>query len=222
MSAAATLTLVRHGRTAANVERVWHGSIDTPLDELGREQARRLGAWLRAERADAAAVYASPLRRARDTAAAIGAALGRSVVLEPDLAEFTLGAWEGRSYRDLHRTERMWQRMAEDPDFAPPGGESPRAVATRVEGALRRIAAAHRGARAVVVSHGGALTLALGLLLDGRPNAWSRVADNASVSELVLEPAPRLLSFNETLHLGELAEEGGEAFGIKIRRELVG
>jgi broad specificity phosphatase PhoE len=217
----AILTLVRHGQTAANVERVWHGSIDTPLSEVGRAQAQRVGVHLAATRTDVVALYASPQSRAQDTAREIAATMSLEVRSDEDLVEFSLGEWEGRTYRDLHHVEGMWQRMVDDPDYAPPGGESPRGVASRVERALRRIARAHPRERAVVVSHGGALNLGLGLVLDGQPNSWSRVVDNCRVSELTLEPEPRLLSFNETGHLGDVAEAGGSFVG-KLRKELIG
>ena len=163
--------------------------------------ARRVAAWLAVHHKDAAALYASPLSRALHTAQAISDALALDVREERDLAEYCLGDWEGRRYSDLHKTERMWERMGEDPDYAPPGGESPRRVATRVANALRRIAAAHAGERVITVSHGGAMTLGLGLLLDGVANAWTRILENCSVSELVLEPEVRLLSFNRVEHL---------------------
>lgn len=220
MGQPAILTLVRHGQTAANVDRVWHGSIDTPLSGVGRDQARRLGAHLAAMHRDVTAVYASPLSRARDTALAIASTFSLEVRSDHDLAEFSLGEWEGRTYADLHHAEGMWQRMGDDPDYAPPGGESPRGVAMRVERALRRIAHTHAGSRVVVVSHGGALNLGLGLVLDGQPNSWSRVVDNCSVTELVLEPVPRLLSFNLTSHLGDVAE-GGRSWVERLRQELL-
>jgi broad specificity phosphatase PhoE len=201
MPAPAIVTIVRHGQTAANLEKVWHGSIDTPLTDTGREQARRVAAWLSVHHKDAAALYASHLTRALHTAREIADALTLDVREERDLAEYCLGDWEGRRYSDLHRTERMWERMGADPDYAPPRGESPRQVATRVANALRRISAAHAGERVIAVSHGGAMTLGLGLLLDGVANAWTRILENASVSELVLEPEPRLLSFNRVEHL---------------------
>jgi broad specificity phosphatase PhoE len=56
----------------------------------------------------------------------------------------------------------------------------------------------------VVVSHGGALTLGLGLLVDNDPWAWRRVMDNCAISELSLEPEPELISFNITGHLAEI------------------
>jgi broad specificity phosphatase PhoE len=214
------LTLVRHGQTRANVEGVWHGSIDTPLTDLGREQAQRVAAHAGERFADARRIYASPLARAHDTARAIASRLSLSISVDADLSEFGLGDWEGRLYSDLHRVEKMWHRMGEDPDFAPPGGESTRQVATRMVAALRRIEQEARGERAIVVSHGGALTLALALLLDGTPNGWSRVVDNCSVSELVLEPEPELLSFNATSHLGDAAE--GRGAGNTIVSQLLG
>lgn len=195
------LTLVRHGETAANLEKVWHGSIDTPLTPRGADQARRVAEYVNATRADARAIYASPLTRTRLTAAEIGAALGLPVRIEPDLAELHLGDWEGRSYRELFLVEKMWDRMRDDPDFAAPGAESARGVARRVAAALRRIAAAHAGERVIAVSHGGALSLGLGFLLDGEPNVWTRVLDNCAVCDLAIGPDVELLSFNLTEHL---------------------
>ena len=91
--------------------------------------------------------------------------------------------------------------MREDPDFAPHGGESPRQVVERFVGTLRAIALRHSGERVVIVTHGAALSMALGALLEGDYSKWSRVIDNCAVSELVLEPAPSLLLFNHVDHL---------------------
>jgi probable phosphoglycerate mutase len=200
-----TLTIVRHGQTPANTEGVWHGSIDTELTVLGERQAERVALHLARTRGDSSAVYASTLTRARRTAAPIAARLGLQVHTDAGLCEYDLGAWEGRSYAELTREHRLFERMSADPDWRPGGGESARGVATRVASSLAAIAARHAGERVVVVTHGGALTLSLGLLLDRDPSAWRRVMDNAAVSELHLEPEPRLLRFNETHHLAGLA-----------------
>lgn len=203
------LTLVRHGETEANVKGVWHGSTDGELTPRGRRQAELVARHLATSRGDARAVYASPLLRACDTAAAIAAALDRSVELDDCLREYHLGDWEGRTFRELARVERLFERMQADPDWAPGGGESARQVAERFAGALEGIAARHPGERVVVVGHGGALTLALGLLLDRDYSTWRRVMDNCAVSDLVLAP-PKLLSFNEVAHLEILDEEPSE------------
>jgi probable phosphoglycerate mutase len=195
------LTLVRHGETAANLDGVWHGSIDTQLTDRGRRQAERVASFLAARHQDATALYSSHLTRARDTAGAIAAQLGLVPMIDKDLAEYDLGSWEGLSYAELHKTHRLWDRMKEDPDFAPHGGESPRQVTERITGSLRRIAAQHPGERAIVVVHGGALSMALAAILDGDYTQWKRVMQNCAVSELVLEPEPALLSFNLIEHL---------------------
>ena len=195
------LTLVRHGETAANSERVWHGSTDTPLTERGQAQAKRVGEYLGDTLGAAAAVYSSQLQRARHTAGAIAAALAVTSRVDEDLAEYHLGSWEGKTYRELYRSEAFFERIARDPDFAPPGAESPRQVATRVAEALRRIATAHSGDRVVLVTHGVALTLGLDWLLDRKLCTFAHVMDNCAVSELVLEPEPRLLRFNDSAHL---------------------
>lgn len=202
-----TLILVRHGETAANTSRVWHGSTNTPLSERGLAQARRVGVHLAEALAatPAAALYTSPLERAAHTAREIGAALGLEPSVDPDLAEYALGSWEGRAYQELLEAEDFWRRIRDDPDFAPDGGESVRQVATRFARALARIAAAHPGGRAVAVSHGGAISLGLGWLLEGRLSSWHRVMGNCAVTELVIHPAPRLLRFNAVEHLADLA-----------------
>jgi probable phosphoglycerate mutase len=197
----ALLTIVRHGETAANVDRVWHGSIDTELTARGIEQAERAARAVGALAPRASQLYASPLRRARDTAEAIGNVLGLRPLLEPGLAEYHLGELEGRPYTELIRDHQLFERMGREPDWQPGGGESPRQVATRGAEALRRIAARHPGERVVVVSHGGALTLTLSLLLDGDISKWSRVMDNCAITELELDPSPKLVSFNCVTHL---------------------
>ena len=88
------LTLVRHGETSANIDGVWHGSIDTPLTRRGHEQASRVAAYAAETCCDAVALYSSPLQRARDTAGAIGELLNLEVRSDPDLAEYDLGSWE--------------------------------------------------------------------------------------------------------------------------------
>ena len=200
---AATLIVVRHGETSANLDGVWHGSTDTELTPRGRAQAERVAERLARECADAAAVYASDLRRARDTAHPIARALGLEVSTELGLREFDLGSWEGRTYRELHERHRLWDHMREDPHYAPHGGESPLRVAERITAALRRIALQHPDARVVVVGHGGALSLAFGLLLDGDYSRWRRVMDNCGISELTLEPLA-LLRLIDTAHLDAL------------------
>jgi broad specificity phosphatase PhoE len=201
MSTGSILTLIRHGETQANLDGVWHGSIDTPLTERGLLQAQRVARFAAEHLRQATALYASPLQRARLTAEAIAGGLELELCVDEGLVEYDLGEWEGKTYRDLFEEHKLWHHMKRDPDFAPHGGESPRQVAERITGALLRIAAAHPGERVIVVTHGGALSLGLAQLVDGDYTAWNRVMDNCAVSELAVHPVPQLLSFNRTEHL---------------------
>jgi probable phosphoglycerate mutase len=198
------LILVRHGETSANTDSVWHGSTDTPLSERGERQASRVARYLGEAFPDAAALYTSDLERARLTAEAIGEVLGLQQRLEEDLREYDLGSWEGKPYSELYHVHNLWHHIKTDPDFAPHGGESPRQVAMRLTAALRKIASDHPRERIVVVTHGGALSMAMGAILDGSYTKWRRVVANCAVSELVFEPRPELLSFDVTDHLEDL------------------
>jgi probable phosphoglycerate mutase len=198
------LILVRHGETAANIDQVWHGSIDTPLTPRGEQQAARVAERIQVDFPDATTIYSSDLQRARNTARAIHDRLGVEHHARADLREYDLGSWEGKTFAELHDELEFFHHIRSDPDFAPHGGESPHSVATRLSSALSRIAAAHPGERVVVVTHGGALSMAMGAILDGHYREWHAVMDNCAISELVFEPKPALLSFNRTEHLENL------------------
>jgi broad specificity phosphatase PhoE len=195
------LTLVRHGQTSANIDGVWHGSTNTPLTPHGRNQAAAAAAYIEAHHHPISGIYASPLDRAHHTAAAIATPLGLQPELDADLVEFDLGEWEGMSFQSLYNEMKLFDNMMADPDYREHGGESPKQVGERLVGALHRIAARHPGERVVVVTHGGALSIAFGLLLDNDYSSWNRMMKNCAISELVLEPRPELVSFNYTAHL---------------------
>ena len=93
-----TIVLVRHGETDWNRDNRFQGHADPPLNDTGREQARVLATELSTE--SFAAAYTSPLRRAAETAAILGAALGIDAVPDGSLMEVDVGSWSG-----LTRTE---------------------------------------------------------------------------------------------------------------------
>lgn len=197
----ALLTIVRHGQTSANVDGVWHGSINTPLTDHGRRQAAAVGSHIEANYRPVAHVYASHLDRAHHTAQAIADPLGLTPAIESDLAEYHLGDWEGMSFQRLHEEKQLFQNMRVDPHFAPHGGETPLEVGLRLAGALRSIAERHPGERVVVVSHGGALGIAFGVLLDDDYSRFDRMMKNCAISELSFAPRPELVTFNQIDHL---------------------
>ncbi|MHB8648584.1 MAG: histidine phosphatase family protein [Gaiellaceae bacterium] len=137
----ATLLLVRHGETDWNAAGRLQGHTDRPLNEHGRRQARALAERLAGE--GIAAVYASDLARARETAEIVAARLGLPVATDPDLREKNWGSWEG-----LTSEERLTVAFE---------GEATEAHRERMLRAVGRIAAAHPGGRILVVTHGGSL-----------------------------------------------------------------
>ena len=170
------LILVRHAETEANVNGVWQGSADAPLTERGWRQveatARRIAGLARERTVDA--FYVSPLPRAQSTAAAIAHALRREPRVDHALREFDLGDWEGRSFRELKESERLWERWAADPAFAPPNGESPRSFGERAVKAARRLAAAHAGETILIVTHGGFICHVLAYWIGDGFRDWRR------------------------------------------------
>ena len=155
------LIMIRHGVTAWNKERRFQGQIDIPLDDEGLRQAQLLGQSMAG--AALAAVYASDLTRARQTAEPLASAIGLPVVAEPGLRERHYGAFEGRTWDELQREHAAdfarWR--AREPDFSlPGGGETLLALHDRVETTMRALAARHPGASVVAVTHGGVLDCA--------------------------------------------------------------
>jgi broad specificity phosphatase PhoE len=144
--------LARHGQTAYNLEGRFQGQLPVPLDETGRAQAADL-----AERAATygfAALWCSPLLRARETADVIARRIGLEPREDARLMETDAGDWTDRSFAEIQAEapEQFAAFAAGDPSFAFPGGESFAEQEVRVSAALADI---ERGAlSALVVCHG--------------------------------------------------------------------
>ena len=93
------LLLIRHGRSTWNADKRIQGQADPPLDEVGREQARRLAERLRGD--PPVALYTSPLQRARETAEIVGQALDVPVVPDGRLKEYDVGAITGLTWEQV-------------------------------------------------------------------------------------------------------------------------
>ena len=86
------IILTSNGNTPWDKDKIFQGSKDIPLDDLGREEAWAVGKWLKDENIHA--VYTSPLSRARDTAIAIARHHNLEVLDLPGLAELSYGDWD--------------------------------------------------------------------------------------------------------------------------------
>ena len=148
------LHLVRHGESEANLERIFDGR-DRPLTEVGRRQAAAVAARLSSR--PLAALYASPYRRAQETASAVAAATGLRAVRERDIEEVRVGELAGRRDAEavavFSEVYGRWLAGDEDARFA--GGESFGEACQRVRRFLARVARRHAGDEVAAVSHGG-------------------------------------------------------------------
>lgn len=146
------LILIRHGETKYNRADVFRGHTDLQLDDQGRLQAEAAASYLRDLAFDN--FYASPLRRAVETAEAIAAPHGGTVVPLVDFIDVDYGKWSGKSVAEVMA---LWPREMEtwihDPEnLVFPHGESMREVWERVQGGLERLTDDNK-ARVLLVSH---------------------------------------------------------------------
>jgi broad specificity phosphatase PhoE len=194
------ITFARHGQTEANRRRLALGRADPPLTELGVQQAAALAQRLEATRS--AMVFTSPLRRARETAAPIAAALHAELVVDDRLIELDYGEWDGQSFPDLPQDELV--RWRNDPTFAPPGGESLRAVTQRIESFCTEVL---DGPNVIAVSHVSPIKAAVTWALDaGEELGWRMFLDVASITRIAgRDGEGSLVGFNETSHLLDLS-----------------
>jgi len=191
------LYLVRHGRIDAGEERFW-GQRDIGLSEAGRAQARCLNQRL--SREPFAAVYASDLSRAAETAKLVAAPPAQ---LRPALREMDFGEFSGMSYSEIKAgfpaaAPLLWNPP---PDWCFPGGESLEQVAARLAPFLDCLK--QRDESVLIVAHGGSLKVLLCLLL-GVPLGrwWQYRFDTASLSIVDIYSEGAILSqLNETSYL---------------------
>jgi broad specificity phosphatase PhoE len=179
------LFAVRHGATDYSRERRFAGSRDVPLTTDGRLQAEAVAQALAG--AGVAAVYTSPLERARVCAELIAKPHRLEARVEPDVREMAFGAWEGMTRDELAmRFPREAEAWRLTPHLVtPPGGETLGAVAARVRGTLDRLIAAHAGETAVLVAHAIVVRLiVLGALGLGPERLWVVDAWPGGITEI--------------------------------------
>ncbi len=168
--AASVVLLVRHGLTPTTGIKLPGRAPGLHLSDEGRRQAEAAAERIGKVAARIAAVYCSPITRARETAQPIGRAVKRALRIERDLADLDIGEWTGMSLKQAARRPE-WETVQRNPSsFRFPGGESFPEMQTRMTSALGRIVARHPGQIVVAVSHAdpikAAVAQALGTPLD--------------------------------------------------------
>jgi broad specificity phosphatase PhoE len=197
-----TVYVIRHGEADGNQDHRFIGQTQMELTEKGRRQAEAVAHRLREEPIQR--LLASDLNRAVQTLEPLSRSLGIEIETHSDLREINNGEWSGLLPTEIEAGwPTLWRAYTGGADVDRPGGETWRAVATRVIPVVRPLL--DEEGVSVVASHGGpSLILALwaaGIEVDG--NIFrSRLAalDNCSIT--VIDPGPRLVAFNDVGHLG--------------------
>ncbi len=165
--------MMRHGQTEHNAAELMAGSTDSPLTELGIEQARIAQRVIRDISPYPVKIFHSHLSRARDTASIVNEFLGVEMIEDPDLAEICAGDLEGRPWLECADIFDGWTQT--------PGGEHPDDFFARIKRAKKRALDETQGGSPLIVCHGGVMR-AFGAIHDADAPAIFR---NAHLYEFI-------------------------------------
>lgn len=200
MSRPPTLVLlVRHGTTPTTGKVLPGRARGLRLSDRGREQAVRAAERIN-ELGKVHAVYASPLERARETAAPIGRAVHKPVRIERGLLECDFGQWTGASLKRLMKKPE-WSIVQRTPSaFRFPDGESFMEMQTRIVDAVDTIRRRHPGKTVVCVSHADPIKAFVAYAMGTPLDLFQRIViSTCSVTAvLVGDGAPIVLTVNST------------------------
>lgn len=210
--------VVRHGETAWNADRRLQGHQDIPLNALGLAQADAAGRYLqqRHQQTPFAAIVSSDLIRARQTADAVGQALGMPVVANAALRERHYGQFEGQTPTEAEAGDPSAYAalVARDDLEAAPGAAEPlQGMQAPIEAFLADLAREYPDQAVVIVTHGGVLDIlyrrAMGRKLTGPRDA---PIPNAGLNWLDIEAADQglrwtMVAWGETKHLSDASRD---------------
>ncbi len=172
------ICLIRHGQTDWNLEKRLQGREDTPLNDAGREQSRQVAEYFaRAKEIgfSPAAVCASPLSRARDTAGFIAEALGLTATVCVNLNERDYGKLSGLTVEERRKLFPKGERDAGPVESVPE-------AASRMYRAFDDILEISGGKTVIAVSHGGIINSVFSRLSRGDIGTGKTLTQNCSVS----------------------------------------
>ncbi len=201
------LLFVRHGLTPTTGVELYGRRPGVHLSEAGTQQAQRAAERIAAGGRRVAAVYASPLERAQETAAPIAAALGRRVRTHDGLNEADMGRWTGRKLNQLRKLA-AWSQVQHYPSgFGFPDGETFREMQTRMAATASELAARHRGATVVAVSHADPIRALVADAMGTHLDLFQRIVVSPCSVTAILYTAdgPVVLATNSTSDLAALA-----------------
>jgi len=207
------LIIIRHCETAWNVNEVFRGRLDIPLNEKGFTQADLLETYLADKKLEA--IYSSPLQRARQTAAPLARSRRLEAYVEPKLIDLDFGTWQGLSLSEVEqRSGKLYQEWQEHPERVRfPGGEGLEEVRERASGLAADVMKKHEG-NVVLVSHRVVNRVLICALL-GLDNShfWNIRQDNGGITVFQCKGGRSVLvSHNDTSYLRPLDNQGRSDF----------
>ncbi len=202
------ILFIRHGESTANQGGIIQGQGDYPLSQRGKEQARLTARAL--ENTPASCIYASPLKRAKETAKIINGPHGSVLIELDELMEYDLGEFEGLTMAEIiDRRPDAPERMKSGVPFhhLPENAETDEEVGKRAIDALSTVTGCGRE-RVFVVSHLGVLALMVHVLLKklgiDNPHGKNLILKNCSITCVRTTPLPELVCLNDDSHLSGL------------------
>ena len=203
------IILVSNGNTPWDKDKIFQGSKDIPLDDLGREEACGVAQWLKDETIHAA--YTSPLSRARDTAIAIARHHELAVLDLPGLADLSYGDWEGVpwkevkvKYADLYH---QWETAPHTVCF--PNGEPLAVLRTRTLATVEEVVQRHPDRTVLLMAHRAVNKILIAAFIGlNNSNFWRIAQDTTAINRFHLVEDGRrvgktwyITSINEAGHL---------------------
>ncbi|NHJ04778.1 MAG: histidine phosphatase family protein [Candidatus Heimdallarchaeota archaeon] len=152
--------LVKHGQSEDNLHKKISGHSETPLTDLGREQAKSLGQKFSEKKITFDAVYSSDLLRASETATIVCNEIGfKEIIFDKRLRESDTGIFTGRNSNSITKEEREFlDSTLVDLDKRIPGGETNNEMNERIKEAFFEIINKHPNSSTIlIVGHGGTL-----------------------------------------------------------------
>ena len=206
--AATVVLLVRHGLTPTTGVKLPGRAPGLHLSDEGRRQAETAAARI-GKLPKVAAVYSSPITRARETGLPIARIRGLALRIDRDLAELDIGDWTGLSHKQAARRPE-WETVQRNPsNFRFPDGESFPEMQARMTSALGKIVARHPGQIVVAVSHADPIKAAVAQALGTPLDLFQRIMIAPSAITVVAyrRGGPSVLTVNSLA--GDLAWLGG-------------
>jgi broad specificity phosphatase PhoE len=207
-----TFYLIRHGQTDWNVIYRWQGHTDIPLNDTGREQARRLGQRLAGVPIDRA--ISSDSTRANETARLALGGRGLPVTADPAWREFHAGILEGKTWTEI-QAEHADCVTGMNTDFYGyvfPGGESRGASQTRALAAFRKLLDDGQGKHVMIVSHGMTIRVVLaGLFPDVIKHPMTDIHRVENTCLSIIRQTPDGLSLVQLADAAHLEDEAAAA-----------